>query len=190
MVHESTERKLKSFSANLKDETQIVIREAVIQDAADLIRCVRSYISDSEHMVMEADEFAPDIAQGREFIHNFLESENSILIVATHNDRIIGNLDITGGRRNRLRHTGLVGMGMLNEYREKGLGGILLQTGISWAVKNNSIEKLWLQILANNLPAINLYRKMGFEEEGRQKNFVRLDKETYYDNILMSLWLK
>lgn len=122
MIHETTEKRFRPFSANLKDDTQIVIREAVIQDAADFIRCVKSYIADGEHMVMEPEEFAPDTSQGREFIYNLVDSENSILIVAIHNDRIIGNLDITGGKRNRLRHTGLVGMGALKEYRDKGLG--------------------------------------------------------------------
>ena len=97
----------------------------------------------------------------------------------------MGNLDITGGRRKRLRHTGLVGMGMLREYREKGLGNILLQTGIKWAQANPLLEKLWLQILADNTPAISLYKKAGFVEEGRQKQFVKLDAHTYYDNILM-----
>lgn len=187
MVYETTDRKLKAFSANLRDDTPIAIREAVIQDAAELIRCVKTYVGDSDYMVMEAEEFAPDITQGREFIQNFIDSENSILIVATHNEKIVGNLDITGGRRKRLRHTGLVGMGMLKEYREKGLGSILLQAGIKWARNNRLLEKLWLQILADNEAAINLYRKFDFMEEGRQNAFVKIDDHTYHDNILMSL---
>jgi len=190
MVYESTEQKFRPFSANLKDDTPVYIREAVIQDAPDLIRCVKNYIADSEYMVMEAEEFAPDIAQGREFIYNFTDSDNSILLVATYNDQIIGNLDITGGRRNRLRHTGLVGMGMLRQYREKGLGLLLLQTGMKWAKSNPLLEKLWLQILADNTPAINLYKKLGFVEEGRQEKFVKLDAHTYYDNILMGFQLR
>lgn len=190
MVHERTDKRFKTFSANLKDDTQITIREAVIQDAADFIRCVRNYISHGEYMVMEPDEFAPDNSQGREFIHSLTDSENSILIVATHNDKIIGNLDITGGKRKRLRHTGLIGMGTIREYRDKGLATILLQAGIDWARKNPLLEKLWAQVLSENTAAINLYKKMGFTEEGRQKNFIRFNEHTYYDNILLSLMLR
>ena len=181
-----TDRKLKPFSATLKDETSILIREATIQDAADFIRCVKSYISDSDYMVMEAEEFSPDITQGREFIYNLIDSENSLLIVAMHDEKIVGNLDITGGRRNRLKHTGLVGMGMLKEYRTKGLGSLLLEAGINWAKKNPILEKLWLQILADNSAAISLYKKMGFTEEGRQKNFIKSGEGHYYDNLLMA----
>jgi RimJ/RimL family protein N-acetyltransferase len=190
MVYESTEQKLSPFAANLKSDIQIFVREAVIQDAADFIRCVRNYIADSTYMVMEPNEFAPDTSQGREFIQNLIESENSLLIVATHNEKIIGNLDITGGRRRRLRHTGLVGMGIAKDYRDKGLGQILLETGIKWARKNPMLEKLWLQIIADNTPALNLYKKMGFIEEGRQKEFIKAGDGQYYDNLLMAYKVK
>ena len=189
MIHDPIYRKLTPFSANLRDETQVTIREAVVQDAAGFIRCVKTYLAESDYMVMEADEFAPDMSQGREFIQNLTESENSLLLVAVHDDRIIANLDITGGRRRRLRHTGLLGLGMLAEYRSKGLGTLLLQAGIRWAKANPMLEKLWLQILAGNKQAIALYKKLGFEEEGRQKNFVKTP-EGYLDNLLMSYSLR
>ena len=51
------------------------------------------------------------------------------------------------------------------------------------------LEKLWLQILAGNKQAIALYKKLGFEEEGRQKNFVKTP-EGYLDNLLMSYSLR
>lgn len=187
MVYETIDKKFPSFSATLKNEQQVFVREATIQDAADFIRCVKRYIEESEFMVMEADEFAPDIRQGREFIQSFTENDNSLLIVAVHNDTIIGNLDITGGRRIRLRHTGLVGLGMLPEYQKLGLGTILLKGGIDWARKNPVLEKLWLQIVAANEGAVTFYEKMGFVEEGRQKGFIKSGTNTYYDNLLMAM---
>ena len=189
MVQDALAGKIAPFNATLKDDSHILIREAVIQDAADLIRCVKSYMSDSEYLVMEPDEFSPDTAQGREFIRNLIETENSLLIVAEHNERIVGNLDITGGQRKRIRHTGLVGMGMLKQYRSIGLGTLLLKTGIKWAQKNPILEKLWLQLLAPNEPAIKLYQKMGFLEEGRQKDFIKMSKDRNEDNLIMALTL-
>ena len=81
-------------------------------------------------------------------------------------------------------------MGMLKDYRSKGLGTLLLQTAVKWSRKNPIIEKLWLQIIADNAPAIQLYKKMGFVEEGRQKNFIKVSKEKYSDNIVMALSLR
>jgi ribosomal protein S18 acetylase RimI-like enzyme len=187
MIYEAIDRKVPAFSATLRDGTEIRIREATIQDAPDLIRCIKTYIANSEYQVMEANEFAPDLGQGREFIQNFTESDNSLLLVATQNDNIIGNIDITGAKRRRLRHTGLVGLGVSKEYRSKGLGKLLLTTAIDWAKNDSGLEKLWLQIIAGNLPAIKLYKSMGFVEEGRQKNFIRLSEDEYADNLIMAL---
>ena len=190
MIQEAIDGKILPFTATLKDGREVTIREAVIQDAADFILCVKSYITNSDFQVMEPDEFAPDLQQGREFIKNLLESENSLLLVALEDEKIIGNIDITGGKRKRLRHTGLIGMGMLKDYRSKGLGTLLLQTAVKWSRKNPIVEKLWLQIIADNAPAIELYKKMGFVEEGRQKNFIKVSNEKYSDNIVMALSLR
>ncbi len=187
MVHELTDRKINSFTVTLRDESRLIIREAVLQDAAGLIRCVKNYVNEGDYMVMEADEFAPDIRQGREFINSFIEDEHSLLLVATHNDEIVGNLDITGGKRKRLRHTGLVGMGILQEYRSKGLGKALVAAGLRWAKEHTQLEKLWLQVLAGNDAAIRLYTSFGFSEEGRQSRFVKDASGRYYDNLLFGL---
>jgi RimJ/RimL family protein N-acetyltransferase len=190
MIHTDLDIKIEPFTVNLKDGTEVLIREGHLQDAADLIRCIRTYVADSEFQVMEPDEFAPDLSQGREFIQSFTESENSILLVAIHNEKVVGNLDITGGKRRRLRHTGLVGMGMLRAYRSKGLGKAILEAGIKWAKEQKQLDRLWLQILAGNEPAIKLYEQAGFIEEGRQKDFIKIGKGQYQDNVIMYLNLR
>ncbi len=187
MLQETSTKRFKAFTTTTKNNIEIHIREATIQDAPDLIRCIRSYIAESPYQVMEPEEFAPDISQGREFINGFLHSDNSILVVATEGERIIGNLDITGGRRKRLRHTGLLGLGMLREFQAQGLGTTLVAAGIEWARANPVLQKLWLQIIADNTPAIALYRKMGFVEEGRQIGFIREAEGQYRDNLIMSM---
>lgn len=190
MVHTVQDIKLTPFTARLKDGKEVLIREATIQDAPEIIYCVKTYISDSGYQVLEPEEFAPSIAQGREWIQSFIEEDNSIFIIAEYKEKIIGNMDITGATRRRIRHNGLVGMGMLNDYRRQGLGSILLQAGIDWAKENPILERLWLQILDKNESAVALYQKLGFQEEGRQKNFIKIDKDNYADNILMWMNVK
>jgi ribosomal protein S18 acetylase RimI-like enzyme len=112
-----------------------------------------------------------------------------MLLVAEVGGRIVGNLDITGGSRNRLRHNGLIGIGVLKQYQSLGLGSILLQAGIRWAKENPYLERLWMQIVDGNKDAISLYKKHGFIEEGRQKNFIKTGDGAYADNIIMALAL-
>jgi RimJ/RimL family protein N-acetyltransferase len=181
--------KLQSFTAKLKDNSEVVIREATIHDAAEMIQCIKVYVAESQYMVMLPEEFSLTLHQGREWIQAFIEADNSLLIVAERNGTILGNLDITGAKRKRILHNGLVGMGMLPEYRQRGLGSLLLQAGIDWAKRNPYLERLWLQVIADNDPAIKLYKKHGFVQEGLQKNFIKTGEGNYADNMIMGMTL-
>lgn len=63
-----------------------------------------------------------------------------------------------------LRH-GEIGISILKEYWGMGLGTILLEEAIIWATENARFSTLVLDVLAGNQRAINLYQKMGFQEE-------------------------
>lgn len=182
--------KIRPITLTLKDNTEVTIRTANVNDAPGLLKCIRTYIADNPYMAIEPDEFMLSLHQGREWIQDFSEAENSLLLVAEHDETIVGNLDITGAKRIRLRHNGLIGMGMTADYRSKGLGAALIQAGIDWARTTNILERLWLQVLADNTPAIALYRKMGFEQEGLQKNFIQKSPGVYTDNLIMGMALK
>jgi RimJ/RimL family protein N-acetyltransferase len=181
--------KIEPFTAELKDGREVEIREARIQDASELMQCIKAYMADGNFQVMEQDEFDHYMYKAREWVNAFIEEEHSILLVAEHNGQIIGNIDITGASRKRLKHNGLIGMGMLQQFRQQGLGSILLETAISWAKDHTQLERLWLQIIDGNNPAIQLYHKFGFVEEGRQKHFIKT-ASGYADNLIMALMLQ
>ena len=60
----------------------------------------------------------------------------------------------------------------------------MLRCFIEWAEASPLIEKIGLGVFATNEPAIALYRKSGFVEEGRQPREVKVGSE-YVDVILM-----
>lgn len=64
----------------------------------------------------------------------------------------------------------------------------MMQTMISFAKRNGQTEILHLGVKDDNLTAVNLYKKMGFNEIGRHKNFFKIDGK-YYDEMLMDLYL-
>ena len=55
-------------------------------------------------------------------------------------------------------------------YRRQGIGFRLLQDLIE-AAKSRGIESLTLEVRKSNLPAIKLYKKLGFVEAGIRKDF-------------------
>ncbi len=173
----------------LKNGQQIVLRTAQISDALPLIHTIKTYLADSEYIPQSPEEFDITVEQEENWIRSFLEKENSLLIVAESAGRIIGNIDISGHQRNMMQHTAVIGMGILSEWRNSGLGTQLMQHGIQWAKENPLLELLWLQVYTENQMAIALYKKMGFEENGVIKNFFN-HHNRYYDNLTMSQSVK
>ena len=56
------------------------------------------------------------------------------------------------------------------EYRKQGLAKALMKQMLDEA-KANSVETLFLEVEEDNIPAINLYLKYGFEKVSERKNY-------------------
>ena len=154
-----------------------------------MLTCKKEYVPQSDYIPKLGEEIKLTVDQEKEWICTFLENENCLLLVAEYGNKIIGNIDLTGSRRKIMEHTAVVGMGLLPEWRNSGLGSALLSTSIEWAKQNPVLEIIWLQVYVENEPALKLYRKMGFEENGIIKEFFKRNGK-YFDNLTMSMKVK
>ena len=75
----------------------------------------------------------------------------------------------------------LTNVATLPEYRKQGIAKALIERALE-----NEMEFLTLEVRESNLPAINLYEKLGFAEVGRRPKFYREPDE---DAILMTKYL-
>ena len=104
--------------------------------------------------------------------------------VAEADGRIVGSLGV------ELAPYGVVdlGMALLDGYRRQGLGTRLLHEGVGWA-RRVGAHKVALQVWPHNEPAINLYTKAGFVEEGRLRQHYRRRSGERWDAVVMGLLL-
>lgn len=70
------------------------------------------------------------------------------------------------------------------DYRRQGLGEHTLQLLIDLS-NENSMNIINLEVKEDNTPALNLYKKMGFVEVGKRKNYYKDNKNA----ILMTKYL-
>jgi len=76
---------------------------------------IRSYTidvlsSEQEYFLTLPTEFTVTVEQQMEWIQKITEHNNSVIIVAEHENEIIALLDFHGGSKSRLSHTGSFGM--------------------------------------------------------------------------------
>lgn len=183
-------KKFDSIYRVLKDGRTVLIREGRPDDAAPLLATIKTYLADSDYIPLEPGEFQLSEEDERAWIESFAARDNSLLLVAVHAGKLVGNIDLTGSPRQATRHTAVLGMGLLKEWRGSGLGTELLRSAVAWARKNAVLEKLWLQVYADNGAGITIYRKAGFVECGVQKDFFKRADNRYADNITMMLDVK
>ncbi len=100
--------------------------------------------------------------------------------VAIVNDEIVGYL----GYWQVLNEAHITNIGIAPQHRRKGYASKLLMNMLG-IVEENDIESITLEVRASNYNAQSLYKKFGFVEAGRRKNYYLDNKE---DAIIM--WLE
>ena len=106
---------------------------------------------------------------------------------AVDGSRVVGWCDITPIENPRQAHRGGLGMGLIAEYRGRGLGLQLIQAALNTA-QTFGLEKVELAVYSSNDIAIRLYEKVGFVREGLIEKYRKLGDD-YFDAILMGKFL-
>jgi ribosomal protein S18 acetylase RimI-like enzyme len=105
--------------------------------------------------------------------------------VALADGKVVGWCDIALKPRPLLRHGGVLGLGVVADYRGRGIGRALLETTLR-AAKERGVTRVELTVRVDNERAKRLYERCGFVTEGRCRRHMRVDGE-YHDSWLMAL---
>lgn len=64
----------------------------------------------------------------------------------------------------------LLNIGVAHNQQRKGLGQAMLQSQMHWA-RAHKMQRVFLEVRVSNLPAIALYKKMGYSEIGKRRGY-------------------
>lgn len=95
-----------------------------------------------------------------------LENENSKYVVAKNNDEIVGFAGIWIS----IDEAHVTNIVTKKDLRKNGIGSTLLEELINLS-KNLNLVSITLEVNENNLDAIKLYKKFGFEKLGIRKKY-------------------
>lgn len=101
--------------------------------------------------------------------------------------RIVGSASLSLGTREVSKHTAELGMAVHDDYQNMGIGTTMLKHLLDLA-RMKKLRKIWLLTDTDNERAIHIYRKAGFEIEGRLRNEKHL-KGQYKDLYRMAVFL-
>lgn len=127
-----------------------------------------------------------DLERSRTFARANLEAGNPH-VVALDGEQVVGWCDITRHGLTGFQHAGKLGMGVHQSYRGQGIGERLARAALQRA-RAIGLERVELDVFASNAPAIGLYEKLGFVQEGIHRRARKLDGQ-YDDLISMALFI-
>jgi RimJ/RimL family protein N-acetyltransferase len=127
---------------------------------------------------------APPLEKTREFVMNNIAMLHS-QFVAVVGDNVVGWCDVLPKERPIHAHCGVLGMGLLPQWRGKGIGTALIRTTLNDACRRGLV-RIELTVHADNARAIALYEKLGFKKEGLMRDAAFIDG-IYRDVILMAI---
>ena len=126
---------------------------------------------------------APPLQATREFVQENIDEGHSQL-VAIYDAEVIGWCDILPRSEMVRQHIGVVGMGVLPEFRSNGLGRRLLIKTLKHTA-SKSFRKIELQVRSSNAPAVKLYETTGFVHEGVLRDNILVDGQ-FDDTVCMA----
>lgn len=162
----------------------ILIRKAQIEDAERIVEIEREIAKQPGILCSAPDELSMESVI--KTISSFLQGAPGIYLVAEYDGASVGHAFLQPHHLRSLRHVAELTIAIHPAWQRRGIGTLLLQSLINWAIESTVIEKIQLNVRASNLKAISLYQKIGFQEEGRLRNRLKLSN-CYLDDIVMGM---
>jgi RimJ/RimL family protein N-acetyltransferase len=162
--------------------TAFQVRRARAEDADAILRLFEAVAAERHFILSE-----PPIDRERRTkqFSETIGSDDAQVFVAEADGEVVGELTVF---RRTSSGPATIGMGVDADWRGQGVGTALTQACVEWARKAG-VHKLSLEVFPWNEPAIVLYRKFGFVEEGRLQNHCRRQSGELWDVLVMGLVL-
>ncbi|HYE19383.1 MAG TPA: GNAT family N-acetyltransferase [Tepidisphaeraceae bacterium] len=177
-------------TVRLRDGRVATIRHGVALDAPGLFALNKAVVAEDAYKLFTREEVDDVYKNLDRDLAKAEASPDRLQLVAVIGGEVVGELSVDGGKRERVRHIGKLGVALRADARGVGLGAAMLRSAIAWASAHPCIEKLSLCVHATNARAVALYRKMGFEVEGTRRGELRYGPGRYVDDHVMAMWVK
>ncbi|TNJ24942.1 GNAT family N-acetyltransferase [Aeromonas sobria] len=122
---------------------------------------------------------APDVWRKR------LENTQAISLVAEVDGELVGHFVLEAESSPRRKHVAGIAMGVRDDWAGKGVGSALMAAAMDLADNWLNLHRIELTVYADNAAALALYRKFGFVEEGRARDYA-FRQGRYVDALYMA----
>lgn len=170
----------------LKDNTVLEIQEAEVSDAEEILELLKKIGSESNFLIMDKNGLNKTIEEEKEILKKAKESLTTKFFVGKVDGKIIADCGIQGHKSPKTKHNVDLGISVLKEFWNKGVGKLMLEHTINYARITAEIKNIFLEVRKDNENAIKLYESFGFKQVGTMPKKINIDGK-YYDELVYLL---
>lgn len=159
--------KIQNISFTLKDSRQALIRSPQEEDIPEILDYLRLSAGETDFLLRypeERDQYTPE--REKVLFDRVNAADNEAMLVCLVEGKLASNCNIGWSKKAKTRHRASVGIALLKEYWNQGIGTRLFQELIRIAQNNPDIMQMELAYIEGNNCARALYEKMGFRITG------------------------
>jgi len=173
------------YEGTSKSGRKFIVRYPQMSDDKNLLNYINTISLEKTFITFQGEQLTLDEEEA--YIQTSLkaiEDKSKVVLIAFHNDNIIGSAAIEMGKRIE-KHVGNLGITIAYDYRNDGIGLKYLESLIAEAVKQlPTLKIIKLSVFGNNPTAIHLYESLGFIEYGNLPNGLAY-QDKFVDHIYM-----
>lgn len=166
---------------------KVLIRTAKPTDTATLAQAEREIAKVPGRLASKPHELKDEAFRSK--IEKLHRLSNGLYLVAEENGQIVAHALLDPLGLEAISHVVDLTIAVHEGYQNRGIGKILMRHLIDWSQKNEMVEKIELHVRSSNSRAIALYKRLGFEEQGRKWKRIKIAPNQYLDDISMGLWV-
>lgn len=174
------------FEGKTKKGKNILIRYPNLKDVLEMNNYINSLSKEKTFVRFQGEQYS--LMEEKKYLKEILtrvKNNQEVYLIVLFENKIIGasSIDLSDGAE---LHVGNLGISVLKNYRNEGIGDMLLYKIIEEAKSNlKNLKIVTLSVFENNKIAQDFYIKFGFKIHGRIPKGIYYQKK-YYDNILMN----
>ena len=151
----------------------IIIAKAFPADAASILEYLKQVGGETDNLTFGSEGVPFSVEAEETFLSEIEDSCDNVMFIAKDKAKIVGCASLNRLPR-RMKHRGDFAVSVAKEYWNQGIGSRLLCEVLEFA-KENAFEIIDLQVRRDNLGAIHLYEKYGFQKFGTHPAFFKIN---------------
>lgn len=174
----------------LKNGKTCLLRNCESSDAEEILKLWEKTHTETDFLLAYPDEKSFSVSEEEKFLEERAKNKREVEICAVVDGRIVGLAGITAiGMKEKMRYRADFGISVMKDYWGMGVGRTLTEACVECA-KKADYKQIELEVVADNVSAISLYKSAGFMEYGRNPRGFRSRYTGWQELILMRMELE